>query len=154
MASLNRCFLMGRLTRDPELTYSPKGTPVVALGLAVNRVWTDEEQRKHEETTFIDITLWGRLAEIAQQYLKKGSAAFIEGRLQLDTWEAGGVKKSRLRVIGEHLQLLGRREGAQAAPSADAAPAPRRPAVSPPERSQPAPAGKAFVEPDLGVDPF
>ena len=108
MANLNRVFLLGRTTRDPEIRYTPKGVPVVELGLAINRTWTEDGQ-KHEETTFVDVTLWGRTAEIAQQYLRKGSPTFIEGRLQLDSWEdrQTGQKRSKLKVIGEHMQLLG-----------------------------------------------
>jgi single-strand DNA-binding protein len=87
MASLNRVFLIGSLTRDPELRYTPKAIPVATLGLAINRYRTDDEGHKSEETTFVDVTLWGRLAEVALQYLRKASQVFIEGRLQLDTWE-------------------------------------------------------------------
>jgi single-strand DNA-binding protein len=87
MPNLNRVFLLGRVVKDPELRYTPKQTAVAELGLAINRVTTDPEGQKHEEVTFVDITLWARQAEIAQQYLKKGSPVFIEGRLQLDTWD-------------------------------------------------------------------
>jgi single-strand DNA-binding protein len=121
---------MGRLTRDPELRYTPKGTALVEIGLAVNRTWTEEGQ-KREETTFVDVTLWGRTAEIAQQYLHKGSPVFIEGRLQLDTWDdkQTGQKRSKLRIIGENLQLLGSRESAQGQrpPQRASAPQPPRP---------------------------
>jgi single-strand DNA-binding protein len=87
MPNLNRVFLLGRVVKDPELRYTPKQTAVAELGLAINRVTTDPEGQKHEEVTFVDITLWARQADIAQQYLKKGSPVFIEGRLQLDTWD-------------------------------------------------------------------
>jgi single-strand DNA-binding protein len=87
MPNLNRVFLLGRVVKDPELRYTPKQTAVAELGLAINRVTTDPEGQKHEEVTFVDITLWARQAEIAQQYLEKGSPVFIEGRLQLDTWD-------------------------------------------------------------------
>jgi single-strand DNA-binding protein len=132
MANLNRVMLIGNLTRDPEVTNSPKGIAIAALGLAVNRVWADEENRRHEETTFIDATLWARLAEIAGQYLHRGSPVFIEGRLQLDTWEQNGQKRSRLRVIGENLQFLAKREAAASAPPSTAA---ARPAAVTPERA-------------------
>jgi single-strand DNA-binding protein len=79
-ASYCKVFLLGNLTRDIELRYTPKGTPVADLGLAINRVFTDEQGTKKEEVTFIDVTLWGRTAEIGQQYLHKGSSVFIEGR--------------------------------------------------------------------------
>ena len=109
MASYNRVVLVGNLTRDPELRYIPSGTAVSDIGLAVNdRVkkgdqWVDE-------TTFVDITLWGRTAEIANEYLSKGSPVLIEGRLKLDRWEKDGQKHSKLKVVGERLQMLGGRE--------------------------------------------
>jgi single-strand DNA-binding protein len=123
MPSLNRVFLIGNLTREVELRYTPKGTPVAEIGVAINRVWTDEENRKREEATFVEVTFWARLAEIAEQYLHKGGPAIIEGRLHLDTWEdkQTGQKRSRLRVIGENLQLLGNKENDRA-PTAPATP--------------------------------
>jgi single-strand DNA-binding protein len=151
MASFNRVILIGILTRDPELSYSPKGTSIASLGLALNRIWSDDNGEKREETTFVDVTLWARLAEVAGQYLRKGAPVFVEGRLQLDRWEQNGQKRSRLRVIGENVQFLDKRE---ATPSAAAA-SPVRPAVFPPQRSQTAPAPRApLVEPELDVDPF
>ena len=109
MASFNRVILMGNLTRDPEVKYISSGTAVTELGLAVNRVWFDKQSNeKKEETTFVDVTLWGRQAEVAGEYLAKGRPVLIEGRLQLDTWEdrESGQKRSKLRVVGEHMQLL------------------------------------------------
>lgn len=108
MANLNKVMLIGNLTRDPELRHTPKGTAVAELGLAINRVWKDEQNQKQEETTFVDVTLWGRQAELAQQYLTKGNPVYIEGRLNLDTWDdkATGQKRSKLKVIGENLQFL------------------------------------------------
>ena len=113
MASFNKVILLGNLTRDPEVRYTPKGTAVTELGMAVNRVYTAENGEKREETTFGDVTLWGRTAEIAGEYLKKGRPVLIEGRLQLDTWDdkQSGQKRSKLKVIGEGLQLLGGRPG-------------------------------------------
>ncbi len=108
MASYNRVVLVGNLTRDPELRYIPSGTAVSDIGLAVNdRIkrgdqWVDE-------TTFVDITLWGRTAEIANEYLSKGSPVLIEGRLKLDRWEKDGQKHSKLKVVGDKLQMLGSR---------------------------------------------
>ncbi|MES2476742.1 MAG: single-stranded DNA-binding protein [Verrucomicrobiota bacterium] len=109
MANLNKVMLIGNLTRDPELRHTPKGTAVAELGLAINRVWRDEQGQKQEDTTFVDVTLWGRQAEVAQQYLAKGNPCYIEGRLQLDSWDdkATGQKRSKLKVVGETLQLLG-----------------------------------------------
>ena len=109
MANLNKVMLIGNVTRDPEIKYTPKGSAVTDLGIAVNRVYTPEGGERREETTFVDITLWGRQAEIAGEYCKKGRSIYIEGRLQLDTWEdkTSGQKRSKLRVVGENFQLLG-----------------------------------------------
>lgn len=113
MASLNKVMLIGNLTRDPEIKYTPKGTAVAEIAIAINRNFTGADGQKKEEVTFIDVTLWERLAEIAGEYLKKGRPVYIEGRLQLDTWDdkATGQKRSRLRVRAEQMQLLGSREG-------------------------------------------
>jgi len=104
-------MLIGNVTRDPEIKYTPKGSAVTDLGIAVNRVFTPDGGEKREETTFVDVTLWGRQAEIAGEYCKKGRSIYIEGRLQLDSWEdkASGQKRSKLRVVGENFQLLGPR---------------------------------------------
>lgn len=109
MASFNKVMLIGNLTRDPEVRWTPKGSAVTDLGIAVNRAYTLDSGEKREETTFVDVTMWGRLAEIAGQYLSKGRPVFIEGRLQLDTWDdkTTGQKRSKLKVIGENMQLLG-----------------------------------------------
>jgi single-strand DNA-binding protein len=113
MASFNKVILLGNLTRDPEVRYTPKGTAVTDIGLAVNRVYTTDNNEKREEVTFVDVTLWGRTAEIAGEYLKKGRPCLIEGRLQMDTWDdkQSGQKRSKLKVIGEALQLLGSKPG-------------------------------------------
>src|ERR1041385_6891075 len=113
MANFNKVILMGNLTRDPEIRYTPKGTAVAEIGLAINRFFAGENGEKREETTFVDVTLWGRTAEIAGEYLKKGRPVFIEGRRQLDTWDdkQSGQKRSKLKVVGEGLQLLGGRPG-------------------------------------------
>ncbi|TWT47666.1 single-stranded DNA-binding protein [Botrimarina hoheduenensis] len=110
MASYNRVVLVGNLTRDPELRYIPSGAAVSEIGLAVNdRVkkgdqWVDE-------TTFVDVTLWSRTAEVANEYLTKGSSVLIEGRLKLDTWEKDGQKRSKLRVVADKMQMLSGRSG-------------------------------------------
>jgi single-strand DNA-binding protein len=110
MASFNRVVLMGNLTRDPELRYIPSGMAVSDIGLAINdRVKRNEQWV--EETTFVDITLWGRTAEVANEYLSKGSSVLIEGRLKLDTWEKDGQKRSKLKVVGEKMQMVGGRPG-------------------------------------------
>jgi len=109
MASFNKVILLGNLTRDPEVRYTPKGSAVTDLGIAVNRQYTLENGEKREEVTFVDVTFWGRTAEVAGEYLKKGRPIFIEGRLQLDTWDdkQSGQKRSKLKVIGETMQMLG-----------------------------------------------
>ena len=114
MPNLNRVMLIGNLTRDPEVKYTPKGTAIADIGLAINRVWKNESGEKQEETTFVDVTLWGRQAEIAKEYLTKGRPVYIEGRLQLDSWDdkQTGQKRTKLKVTGEQLQLLGARDGA------------------------------------------
>ncbi|MCB1091405.1 MAG: single-stranded DNA-binding protein, partial [Verrucomicrobiae bacterium] len=112
MASLNKVMIIGNLTRDPEVRYTPKGTAVTDIGLAVNRNYTTDTGEKREETTFVDVTLWGRQAEIAGQYMKKGRPVYIEGRLQMDTWQdkQTGQNRSRLKVVGDAFQFLGGRE--------------------------------------------
>ena len=157
MASYNKVMIIGNLTRDPEMKYTPKGTAVAEIGLAVNRNYTADNGEKREEVTFIDVTLWGRVAEIVGEYCKKGRPLFVEGRLQLDTWDdkQTGQKRSKLKVVGENIQLLGGREGGPGGggsgggggeeygegrsesrgPSRSSAPPPRRP-QPPPQRAQ------------------
>ena len=107
MASFNRVILVGNLTRDPELRYIPSGTAVTDVGLAVNDRRKTANGEWVEETTFVDVTLWGRTAEVASEYLTKGAPVLIEGRLKLDSWEKEGKKFSKLRVVGERMQMLG-----------------------------------------------
>ena len=132
MANLNKVMLIGNLTRDPELRYTPKGTAVADIGMAINRVWNNDAGQKQEETTFVDVTLWGRQAELAEKYLGKGRGVYIEGRLQLDSWDdkETGKKRSKLKVVGENLQFLPDGKGASGGggggqrPQGNAAPAP------------------------------
>jgi single-strand DNA-binding protein len=159
MPNLNKVMLMGNLTRDPEIKYTPKGTAIANLGLAVNRVWTTDQGEKREEVTFVDVELWSRQAEIAEQYLKKGRPVYIEGRLQLDTWDdkQTGQKRSKMKVVGENMQLLGSREGGGAGGGhgpdeemesrASARPSSPPPARRPPQQAPP-PQRKP-VDPDL-----
>ena len=112
MASFNRVILVGNLTRDPEVKYTTGGTAVAEIGMAVSRQWFDQKSNeKKEETTFVDVTLWGRQAEVAGEYLAKGRPVLIEGRLQLDSWEdkTSGQKRTKLRVVCEQMQMLGSR---------------------------------------------
>ena len=157
MANVNKVILIGNVTRDPEIKYTPKGTAVVDLGLAINRfIPASEGNEKREETTFVDVTLWGRQAEVANEYAKKGRPVYIEGRLQLDSWEdkQSGQKRSKLRVVGENLQLLGSREGGGGGGGGggfrggdEDAPPPRR-------ASSPAPASRPPAEPEDDDIPF
>jgi single-strand DNA-binding protein len=110
MASFNRVVLLGNLTRDIELRYIGSGTAVTDIGLAVNDRVKKNDQWV-DETTFVDITLWGRTAEVANEYLSKGSSVLIEGRLKLESWEKDGQKRTKLKVIGERMQMVGGKGG-------------------------------------------
>jgi single-strand DNA-binding protein len=130
MASFNKVILVGNLTRDPELRYTPKGTAIAKIGLAVNRVWTNEAGEKKEEVTFVDVDVFGRTAENVGQYMRKGRPILIEGRLRLDQWDdkQTGQKKSKLGVVAETVQFLGSPTGG--AEGAAPAPARQRPAAA------------------------
>ncbi len=150
MGAFNKVILVGNLTRDPVVRYTSAGTPVAEIGVAVNRTWYDREtNERREETTFVDVTLWGRQAEIAGEYLTKGRQVLIEGRLQLDQWEdrQTGQKRSRLRVVCENLQMLGSRAGATTGPSAPAAPA------TPAANAEPGTAAPGVAEPAAEEEP-
>lgn len=116
MAYLNKVFLIGNLTRDPELRVTPKGTAICQFGLAVNRQFKDESGAMRDETTFIDIEAWGKQGELVSKYLTKGSPAMVEGRLKLDQWEdkQSGQKRSKLKVVLDNVQFLSSRAGAGA----------------------------------------
>jgi single-strand DNA-binding protein len=111
MASFNKVILVGNVTRDIELRYIPSGMAVVDIGLAVNDRRKTANGEWVEEATFVDVTLWGRTAEVASEYLSKGSPILVEGRLKLDRWETDGQKRSKLRVVGEKMQMLGAASG-------------------------------------------
>lgn len=133
MANFNKVILMGNLTRDPELRYTPKGTAIAKLGIAVNRVWTTETGEKKEEVTFVDVDVFGRTAENVGQYMRKGRPIMIEGRLRLEQWDdkQTGQKRSKLGVVAETVQFLG---SAQGGGEGGAAPVParQRPAAAAP----------------------
>ncbi|TDU71227.1 single-strand DNA-binding protein [Prosthecobacter fusiformis] len=114
MASLNKVMLIGNLTRDPEVRYTPKGSAVCDMAIAVNRRYLTESGERQEEVTYLDIVLWGKQAELAGQYLAKGRSIFIEGRLQMDTWEdkATGQKRSKIKIVAENMQFLDSKGGA------------------------------------------
>lgn len=130
MASFNKVILLGNLTRDPEIKYTPKGTAVARFGLAVNRKWKNDAGEEKEEVTFIDADAFGKQAETLGQYLKKGSPLFIEGRLKLDQWDdkQTGQKVSKLRVVLESFQFIGGRAEGGVAPQPR--PAPQAPSVN------------------------
>ncbi len=107
-ASLNKTFLIGNLTRDPELRYIPSGTAVASFGLAVNRQYTNSDGEKVDDVCYIDIVAWNRLAEICGEYLTKGKPVFVEGRLQMNSWEQeDGKKRSKLELVAQNIQFLG-----------------------------------------------
>ena len=151
MANLNRVLLMGNLTRDPEVSYTPKGTAVTDISIAINRVIGSEEGERREEVTYVDVTLWGRTAENAGQYLAKGRNVFVDGRLALETWEdkQSGQKRSKLKVVAESLQFLGSKPPQGATPEASTE-------TKPANHKRPAPAGKKAKperDPDLDAVP-
>lgn len=139
MASYNRVILLGNITRDIEVRYLPSGMAVAEIGLAVNDRRKNQNGEWVDETTFVDVTLWGRTAEIAGEYLGKGSPVLIEGRLKLEQWETDGQKRSKLRVVCDRMQMIGPRGGGgrgqagppdEAADFGDAPPPAARPAAS------------------------
>jgi len=109
MASLNKVMIIGNLTRDPEIKYTPKGQAIAEISLAVNRNYSTADGEKREEVTYLEVTFWGKQAEVLGQWMKKGRPLYIEGRLRLDSWEdkESGKKQSRLRITGEEFQFLG-----------------------------------------------
>ena len=152
MANVNKVILIGRVTRDIDLRYTPKGTAVADLGLAVNRTLPPEQEggERREETTFIDVTLWARQAELAQQYLSKGRELYIEGHLVQETWDdkQSGQKRSKLKVVAESVQFLGSKPAqGQAEASTEAKPVNHKrqaPATRP---------AKPARDPDLDAEP-
>jgi single-strand DNA-binding protein len=130
MANFNKVILAGNLTRDPELRYTPKGTAIARIGLAINRRFAGEDGQLREETTFVDVDAFGKQAETIGQYLRKGRPILIEGRLRLDQWDdkQTGQKRSKLGVVMESFQFLDSKAGGDGAPASGPAPRPSRPA--------------------------
>lgn len=141
MASFNKVILAGNITRAPEMRYTPKGTAITKVGLAVNRAWKDNDGKKHEDVLFVDVDFFGKTAETISEWFNKGSAILIEGRLKLDTWEDKKTKeqKQRIGVVGESFSFI------DSAAKANGKPAGKR-ATQP--ASAPAPASDAAGEPD------
>ena len=108
MAAYNRVVLVGNITREIELRYTQSGTAVTDIGLAINERKKNPSGEWVDDPQFIDVTLWGRTAEVAAEYLGKGAPILIEGRLKLETWESDGQKRSKLKVVGERMQMLGK----------------------------------------------
>ena len=153
MPNLNKVMLMGNLTRDPEIKYTPKGTAIANFGIAVNRTYTPEGGEKREEVTFIDLEAFGRTAEVIGEYLKKGRPIFIEGRLKLDQWDdkTTGKKTSKLRVVVESFEFLGSREGGGGGEGGGGAPSGEPRSSAPQQRRPPAAAPRPPADPDLDV---
>ena len=153
MASFNKVIIMGNLTRDPELRYTPKGSAVVQLGLAVNRKWKTETGETKEEVSFIDVDVFGRQAEVVAQYMRKGRPLLVEGRLKQDTWEDKNThqKQSKLKVVLESFAFVdGNRPEGGAPSGAPGGEAPRRTVAAPPRPSAPtAPSGPPESEPPM-----
>ena len=167
MASVNKVFLVGNLTRDPELRHTPNGNAVTELGIATNRYYTTKDGERREEATFIDVTVWNRQAETCCQYLKKGVPVHVEGFLKMDSWDDknSGEKRYKLKVEAERVQFLGSRRGDEGGmPSNDedfAPPASREPRRNAPPNgsngpsrgySSPPPTRRPSPAPDPEVD--
>ena len=153
MASFNKVILAGNLTRDPELRYTPKGTAIARIGLAVNRTWKTETGEMKEEVTFVDVDAFGRQAEVIAQYMKKGRPLLVEGRLRLDQWEDKNThaKQSKLKVVLEGFSFIDTRGPEGGAPSE--APRPR-PAAAAPQPSEPPPVEPEGPAPEEDDVPF
>ncbi len=154
MASMNKVFLIGNLTRDPELRYTPSGTAVADLGLAVNRRYRTSSGEDREDTCFVDVVVWDRQAQTCSEYLSKGSPLLVEGRLQMDQWEKDGQKYSKIRVVAERTQFLGspRRGEYRDAPADAPASSPSAPSPVAPERKPPAASDGAPSDGDSSGD--
>jgi len=147
MANVNKVILIGNLTRDPELRYTPSGTAVAQFGLAINRKYKGKNGEMQEEVCFVDMEAWARSAEIISEYCHRGDPLYVEGRLQYDTWEGrDGQKRSRLRVVAENFQFLSTRRGdSGAGPSEggqESRPRSSRPPARPDRRPGPPPANE------------
>jgi single-strand DNA-binding protein len=154
MPNLNKVMLMGNLTRDPEIKYTPKGTAIAVFAIATNRAYTLENGEKREEVTFVDCEAYARLAEIIGEYCKKGKPIFVEGRLKLDQWDdkTSGQKRSKMKVIVEVMQLLGSREGGGGGGETGShAAADEARSSAPQQRRAPSAAPRPPADPDLDV---
>jgi single-strand DNA-binding protein len=143
MSDVNKVLLMGRLTRDPELRSIPSGMQVAEFGLAMGRQWRSQSGEMQQETTFVDIAVWGRQGENVHKYLTKGRQVFVEGRLKYDSWEGrDGQKRTRLTVVADSVTFIGGRPGEDRGPRDEGAPS-RKPPV---RGEAPAPAPEPSVQ--------
>lgn len=151
--ALNEVTIAGTMTRDPEVSYTPKGTAVAKLSLAINRTWKDDDNVKHEEVTFVDCEAWGRTAEIIEEFTGKGHTILIQGRLKLDTWDdkTTGQKRSKMKVVVEKFHFVSKPLHEQGEEREERPPArqQQRPAQRPPQRQAPPPPQRKPVDPDL-----
>ena len=135
MANVNKVFLLGRLTRDPELRYTPSGTAVAEFGLAVNRK-TGKGDDARDEPLFVDVVAWAKTAEVIEQYCRKGASLHVEGRLQMDQWDGkDGKKHTRIKVVAEQVQFIGQRQSSDEPappPAQSSGPEPGAPPDEPP----------------------
>lgn len=138
MANYNKVMLMGNITRDIELRYTPKGTAVADVTIASNRVRSGDDGQRIEDVTFVDVTMWGRQAELANQYLGKGRPVFIEGRLAMDSWvdQQTGKNRTKLKVVCENFQFIGGNQGGGQAQAGGAPQQQRQASPQPPVRQQ------------------
>ena len=145
MVSLNRVLLIGNLTKDPELRYTPSGTPVANLRLAVNSSFKGQDGQRKEETCFVTIVVWSKQAELCNQYLKKGRSVFVEGRLLYRSWEAEGKTRSTMEVRADRVQFLGSPSGSGGASRGEAA----GEAAAPVGEADPEPAVESGADADV-----
>ena len=150
MPNFNKVIIVGNATRDPEIRYTPRGTALVEMSLAVNDHYTTAEGEKRETTDFFEVTFWGKTAEIVNEYVKKGKPILVEGKLKQDTWEDKTTqkKRSKVTIVAESMQLLGGRSEGDRTPSREPAP----PQSQGARREAPKPTPKPTKDPDLDVE--
>lgn len=151
MANFNKVILAGNLTRDPELRYTPNGSAIAKIGLAINRTWRDQSGEQRTDTTFVDVDAFGKQAETISQYLRKGRPILVEGRLRLDSWEdkQTGQKRSRLGVVLEGFQFL---DGGRRDDSDDGGSSYQPSSPAPQQRPAPRPAPSSSQQPPIDDD--
>ncbi len=154
MASFNRVILMGNLTADPEIRYTPSGTAVGDLRMAVNRKYKTADGETHEEACFVSVTVWGNQAENCEKYLSKGRPVLVEGRLKLDQWEKDGQKFSKLSVVAQNVQFLGSAQSSEYSGNTAGSSAPtQNNAAEPPQQPAPKPEPGNEPQPEIGNEP-